>query len=196
MEVELLHYSPKELIIKAIRRCWRSNDKSDDFGESDQKLIRKIIKKGHTSTLEHSLYTFDINNISRACLQEIARHRIGIGLSVESTRYTLKRILKGEDPENFLIDTGNEKLNRKILSYFNEVTEIIEDENLTNDIAKYAICENYPVSLIMSFNIRSLRHFISLRSSPAAHKEIKELANTLYNMIPIEHKIFFWDFHL
>ena len=193
MEVELLFSSPKHLVVKAIRKCWKSEDKSDDFGESDQKLIRKIIKKGHTSTLEHSLYTFNIKSISRACLQEIARHRIGIALSVESTRYTLKRILKGESPENFLIDIGNESLNQLILNHFSEIMEVIERENIPNDIAKYAICENYPVSLIMSFNIRSLRHFISLRKSSGAHKEIKELANNFSNMIPIEHKIFFED---
>ncbi len=70
---------------------------------------------------------------------------------------------------------------------------LIKEEGLTNDIAKYGICENYPVRLQMTMNVRSLRHFYQLRSSKAAHFEIRNLAEKLMESIPEEYKIFFED---
>ena len=193
MNVDLIFYSPKELILSGIRTCWKTKEKSDNFGLKDQNLIRKIIKKGHTSTLEHSLYTFYIRGVSRAILQEIARHRIGIGISVESTRYTLKKILNGEKIEEFLIQTEDKDLNNLIFDHFKKLIQLIKSKNLVNDIAKYGICENYPVTLQMSFNARSLRHFLNLRLSKNAHFEIRKLAGKFKDLIPEDHKIFFED---
>ena len=193
MDVQLKFCSDRQLMLDAIRLCWKSGDKSDNFGPVDQSLIRNILKRGHTSTLEHSLYTFHIVGVSRALLQELARHRIGIGISVESTRYTLKRILNGEKFEEILINTEDDDLNELIFSHFRKLVRLIKQKKLTNDIAKYGITENYPVTLQMSFNARSLRHFIQLRSSKAAFKEIRKLANNFKDLIPNDHMIFFED---
>jgi len=67
-------------------------------GKKDKELIHRVGNKmKHASTLEHLVYTFYIQGISRACLQELARHRIA-SLSVKSTRYTTSRELKFEKP--------------------------------------------------------------------------------------------------
>ena len=58
-------------------------------------VLMRIINAGHESVLEHINLTYSIKGISRALLQELARHR-HISLSVESTRHTLKKILDGE----------------------------------------------------------------------------------------------------
>ena len=58
-------------------------------------LLSRIIKAGHESVLEHINLTYSVKGLSRACLQELARHR-HISLSVESTRHTLKQqIMQG-----------------------------------------------------------------------------------------------------
>lgn len=94
MKVKLLNATPLKIAIKAIRRCYDSC--GDDLGKKDIKLLKAIIKNGHTSTIEHIVFTFDIKGISRAALQELARHRIA-SLSVESTRYVLKKKLQYEE---------------------------------------------------------------------------------------------------
>ena len=93
MQVELLHYTPLHVCSHAIRTCWNSHNKSDK-GKLDESLIYRVgnINK-HKSVLEHLFYSFDIKGISRACLQELARHRMA-SLSVKSTRYTLKELNK------------------------------------------------------------------------------------------------------
>lgn len=96
MKVTLLHFTPLNICSNAIRTCWQSFDKSDNGGEKDIALIERVGNKyKHSSTLEHLHYNFYIQGISRACLQELARHRIA-SLSVKSSRYTLKE-LKGEE---------------------------------------------------------------------------------------------------
>ena len=106
MKIELLHSTPLWVCAKAIRKCWASEDKSDTVthydvvaeifdtvcGEKDKALIDRVGNQNrHSSTLEHLVYTFDITGISRACLQELARHRMA-SYSVKSTRYTLKEL--------------------------------------------------------------------------------------------------------
>jgi len=75
--VTLLHNTPLHIVVKAIRTCWQSHERSDSCGEKDRELILKVGNKmKHASTLEHLNYTFYIEDISRALLQELARHRI------------------------------------------------------------------------------------------------------------------------
>ena len=38
-------------------------------------VLGRIIKAGHESILEHITLTYSVKGISRACLQELARHR-------------------------------------------------------------------------------------------------------------------------
>jgi thymidylate synthase (FAD) len=97
MTVNLMQYTSLETCAHAIRTCWQSYDKSDQGGPKDRELIDRVGNKfKHASTLEHLFYTFYVQGISRALLQELARHRIA-SLSVKSTRYTLKE-LKDEAP--------------------------------------------------------------------------------------------------
>jgi thymidylate synthase (FAD) len=109
MKIELIHNTPLWVAAKAIRKCWASEGKSDTelnllndvvvCGENDKELIHRVGNKfKHASTLEHLVYTFDIDGISRACLQELVRHRMA-SYSVKSTRYTLKEL---KDEECFL----------------------------------------------------------------------------------------------
>ena len=56
--------------------------------------------------IDHIFYNFHIEGISRACLQEMMRHRHRASPSVKSTRYTLKE-LKQEEPFITLPDYRN-----------------------------------------------------------------------------------------
>jgi thymidylate synthase (FAD) len=96
MKITLLHNNDLKDTAHAIRTCWGSFDKSDNGGQKDKDLIIRVGNKfKHKSTLEHLHYTFFIQGISRATLQELARHRMA-SLSVKSTRYTLKELKEEE----------------------------------------------------------------------------------------------------
>ena len=194
MEVKLLHNTPLWVASKAIRKCWASEAKSDNGGTKDKELIERIGNKNkHKSTLEHLVYSFDVDGISRACLQELARHRIA-SYSVKSSRYTLKEIKNlGSDVNTVLpyfVSTGNKTIDETNHSAMIELREALK-EGISNDEAKYLIPEAYKTSLVMTINARSLQNFLELRSSSAALWEIRLLAQAIYDAIPDDHKYLF-----
>ena len=210
MEVTLLHNSPLEVVIKAIRKCYASEGKSDsgksfrghddsfkdakwELGPKDKALIRHIIKSDHTSTLEHLTFSFDIDGLSRAALQELARHRHA-SLSVKSTRYTLKEIRESEDLEPFLVDTGDVDLDGLSYAQLCDLQALLKVKDVPNDRAKYPLPESFKTSLIWTINARSLRNFLKLRSSKGALWEMRDLAEEVFKLIPNDMKFVFEDY--
>ena len=241
MKVELLEHTSLWVCANAIRSCWASQGKSDtdktpfliqdkagDFkppnshvivcGPSDKALIDRVGNKfKHASTLEHLNYSFSIEGVSRALLQELARHRIA-SLSVKSTRYTLKELKKTEmfwtpkcavfemleDKERvmlvkeferaseFVVFTDDKTLNIAILKNLENLRFTLS-QGISNDKAKYSLPEAYKTSLSWTINARSLQNFLSLRTSKAALWEIRDLANTIFEALPEEHKYLFED---
>ncbi|MBN2721824.1 MAG: FAD-dependent thymidylate synthase [Campylobacterales bacterium] len=194
MKITLLHHTPLNICAHAIRTCWQSFDKSDDGGEKDLALIDRVGNKfKHASTLEHITYNFYIQGISRALLQELARHRIA-SLSVKSTRYTLKELKECDiiDYEKFLIFTGNEMVDSASKAALDNLQKVLKT-GISNDIAKYCLPESYKTELTWTVNARSLQNFLHLRSSKDALWEIRNLANAAYEALPEEHKYLFED---
>lgn len=195
MKITLLNNTPLNICAKAIRTCWQSFDKSDNGGEKDKELIDRVGNKfKHASTLEHLVYTFYIEGISRALLQELARHRIA-SLSVKSTRYTLKE-LKNEEPfscqdikraEKYLIMTDEKLVNEMSIKALENLRSILQ-LGISNDKAKYCLPESYKTELTWTINARSLQNFITLRSDKAALWEIRDLAKNIYEALPCDHK--------
>ena len=166
MQITLLHATPLEICSNAIRTCWQSFDKSDNGGERDLALIDRVGNKNkHSSTLEHLFYNFYIKGISRACLQELARHRMA-SLSVKSTRYTLKEL---KNCESFLpLDSRNLARAQQFLVFCGE-----------------------PKVNEASVRARSLQNFLSLRSARSALWEIQQLARAIFEALPQSHKYLF-----
>ena len=201
MQVELLHHTPLHVCSHAIRTCWNSHSKSDNGGGIDQSLIYRVgnINK-HKSVLEHLFYNFDIRGISRACLQELARHRMA-SLSVKSTRYTLKELNKEESflplckdnykrAQKFIVLQGHELIDFNAIHSLENLRLAVKD-GIANDIAKYIIPECYKTELVWSINARSLQNFLELRTAKVALKEIRELAYSVYKALPQEHLYLF-----
>ena len=207
MTVTLLHNTPLYIAAIGIRKCWASEGKSDTAieydghggfihphkcGPKDKALIERIGNKNkHASTLEHLSYNFDIDGISRACLQELARHRIS-SFSVKSSRYTLKELKNSEigGLDKFLVPTGNETIDDWNIDTLWNLRSVLQS-NISNDIAKYMLPESYKTSLVWTVNARSLQNFLTLRTNKAALWEIRELANNVFNALPDEHKYLF-----
>ena len=55
---------------------------------------------------------------------------------------------------------------------------------MSNDELKYYIPEFWPTNLVMTANVRELRHIVSLRTAPAALKEFQDLARKFVETVP------------
>jgi len=99
MKVKLLHNTPLEVADIAISKCY-DKEPYKDVTKQQSRINRVANVSKHSSTIEHLVYSFDIDGISRAVLQELARHRIA-SYTVKSTRYTLKEL---RDEKEFILD--------------------------------------------------------------------------------------------
>lgn len=191
--VTLLNEPRIDLAVIGARTCWKSFDRTSP--EYDRKLLEHLWLNNHLSPLEHCYFTFKIEGISRLCLQELARHRIA-SLSVESSRYTLKKLLKEypklkselepfELVKTFFVvpKTSSPIIEQayivKMIKELSYLYDLMSDNPITNDELKYWLPESWRTNLVWTINLRSLSNFIILRTSPKAHFEIRHLANLI-----------------
>lgn len=207
MQVKLLHSTPLEVADIAICKCYGSKPYID-LEKTQARINRVANVSKHSSTIEHLVYTFDIDGISRAVLQELARHRIA-SYTVKSTRYTLQELKKAEDILEsgylFFSDKGSEVASKFIVATGDKDIDGVSVHNLgmlqkllkkdkSNDLAKYTLPEAYKTSLVMTINARALQNFIELRTSKHALWEIQDLAKAMYEQIPADHIFLFKDY--
>ena len=203
MKVKLLNCTPLEVADIAICKCY-GNEPHSDSEKVKARINRVANVSKHASTIEHLYYNFDIDGISRACLQEVARHRIA-SYTVKSSRYTLQELKK--DPyykgpmttdiiswaSKYIVLTGIVDVDIASSQALEKLQNLIQ-KDFKNDVAKYCMPEAYKTSLVMSINARSLQNFLELRTSKHALKEIQDLAKDLFETVPEEHKFLFKEY--
>ena len=186
MEVKLLTHevfirSMEHNAAYAMLTCHANTEKLES--REPKFFIEKAIKMGHESVLEHITLTYEVNDLSRACLQELARHR-HISLSVESTRHTLR------DKLVTLLRQYREGFEFDCLEVLYKIGSL---KYLSNDQLKYFIPEFWTTNLILTANIRELRHIVKLRTAPAALREFQVLAINFVEVLPDEFKYLLED---
>lgn len=201
MEVKLLFHTPLSICVSAGRTCWQSQERggcypipTDEIIEVDKEFLDRILNKHkHGSVGEHLSYNFVIEGVSRACLQELARHRHA-SLSVKSSRYTLKELKSEENiravASKYIVMSGDKRVDECSILALENLQKLLL-EGIANDLAKYAMPECYKTALAWSVNARALQNFLSLRSSKSALWEIRNLAYALFEALPEGHKFLF-----
>ena len=187
MKVELLHVTPLLTCSTAIRKCYKSASYSDNGGDKDMNLIDRIGNKmRHESVKNHINYTFEIDDISTKSLLALTRHDIGTEFSVESTRFTLSK-RKGELSYSA---SKNNDVNEYLDTIMSMVSEAIK-LGIPNDEVSLMLPQAYNYSLVATFSMTALQHFLKLRLKADAHWMMQELAVNIYMAIPSEHKYLF-----
>jgi len=190
--VRLISHTDLVVADLAIGKCWNRPSKG---GSINLERIERVANKNkHASTIEHLIYTFEID-MSRACLQEWSRHRIA-SLSVKSSRYTLKELKTTPPTEEgimrFLVRV-NEFVDEANFNTLCRVREKLR-QGMSNDKAKFMLPEAYRTSLMWTINARSLQNFLKLRTDRTALWEIRDIAKAVYRQLPEDHKFLFKDF--
>jgi thymidylate synthase (FAD) len=201
MKVEIINHTPLEVALEAGLICTDSEDKIDQYNAEE--FIGKLVKSGHESVIEHIYYNIRISGVSRALLQELARHRHA-SLSVKSTRWALKKIVNKdsiiEKVEPKLDEYGFSYAQIDVIESIAEASEQLEywikkavQLNIPNDIVKYYIQESLCTKLMFTVNARELRHILQLRLSKRALKEFQDLCKEIYKALPKEHLFIYND---
>lgn len=191
-------FNPDEVmkhIERAGRVCYKSESKISD--DSAEIFIRNILKRGHESVIEHVSLTFKIV-CDRGVTHEIVRHRIA-SFSQESTRYCnysqdkfgreltfIKPCYWEEGDERYKIWEGT--MNQIEREYFN----MIEKGALPQE-ARSILPNSLKTEIYVTMNLREWRHFLKLRTSKAAHPQMRQIALMIYNIFNEKLPVIFED---
>lgn len=165
---------PIELINDVARVCYKSKTPVSD--EEKQEFIIKLISKGHESPLEFVDYTWFLTT-SRAIANELVRHRIASYMQ-ESTRYVKYDTLQMIKPKTPASITMEERLEGMFLQY-----QVMLKNGTRKEEARDFLPLGMVTHLYCKMNLREFRHFLQLRMSRAAHPQMQELANKMYDEV-------------
>lgn len=216
---------PAQLIALAAKRCYMSfepglNPNVTRVRSDMVSYFDNILRSGHGSVLEHAVYTYAIEGVSRVFTAEMNRHRAGWAISEGSLRfirfdqdipYWLPLSLRenpNDDPEladkkfrsRHLFDWAFERA-EEVYGDLLKIWDMKEGDKNFDYKKRVTSCLRRIVPLgvatggVWSGNIRALRHVIALRTDPAAEEEIAHVFRRIGNDIMTREPLLFQDFH-
>ena len=183
------------VILKRLEECGRVCYKSEDkiTEGSAEKFIAAIIKRGHEAVLEHCSFTVKFI-CDRGVSHEIVRHRLA-AYCQESTRYCnySKECFDSEitviQPSYMQPGMKDFQIWEKAMSACEDAYFDLLDFGCTPQEARAVLPNSLKTEIVMTANLREWRHFLKLRTSKAAHPQIREIAIPLLmelkSIIPI-----------
>jgi thymidylate synthase (FAD) len=183
-------------------------------GRAENRLyLENILKVKHGSVLEHAVYTFLFEGISRSLTHELVRHRAGMAYSQLSQRYVdesnVAFVLPPEltDPDmHFERDVFEASARydlrqyEQILSSLEERLEQVEGISVTDrkkrarQTARSVLPNCTETKIVVTGNARAWRHFIEMRGAPGADREIRRVAVSVVNTLQAEAPHIFGDY--
>lgn len=186
------------LIELAGRTCYKSESKITE--DSAEKFVRNILKRGHEAVIEHGSVTVRFT-CDRGVSHEIVRHRLA-SYCQESTRYCnySKDGFGGEitviepswcsegDPA---YEVWKKACQRAELAYFDLMSIGCSPQE-----SRSVLPNSLKTEVVMTANMREWRHFLRLRTAPAAHPDMREVAKMLLVEMQARYPAFFEDFEV
>lgn len=190
----------ENLIEAAGRMCYRSwqpyDPKKPDCSnpnvtrtrEGNLEYIQNVIGHGHGSILEHVSLSFIAHNVSRVFTHELVRHRVGAAYSQESLRYVRLEDIKFWIPESLKSHPKFEKFEQFVKNTVGALEQgqgwlanFFDIDNEKSFAVKKVLTSMFrrfaPIGLattiMFTYNLRTLRHVIALRTSEHAEEEIR-----------------------
>ena len=173
------------------RVCYKSEGKTTE--SSAPAFVANIIKRGHEAVLEH----FDITVkfiCDRGVSHEIVRHRLA-SYCQESTRYC--NYAKDDfGKEITVIKPCFMEPGTASWDFWKDACEVAESSyfdllefGCTPQEARSVLPNSLKTEVVMTANLREWRHFFKLRTAPAAHPQMREVAKMLLKqmreMVPV-----------
>ncbi|MEE8183548.1 MAG: FAD-dependent thymidylate synthase [Thermoplasmata archaeon] len=179
INVELVRYTPDpvEAAGRAAGICWDKEEK-EEYGA----FIRRVVKKGHESVIEHVSFTFRIEGVSRALTHQLVRHRIA-SYSQRSQRYVDEGEFEYVMPPNVERDEEARKLFVDFMEKSKELYDRLRGMGIRKQDARFVLPNACESKIVVTMNARSLRNFFHLRMARGAQWEIRKLATKMFDLV-------------
>lgn len=192
LKVALIRHtlSPEEVVALGAKLCYskaRIGDLAQRVEAADQTAFcEKILSMGHESVLEHATFTFGVEGVSRVLLAQLTRHRMA-SFSVQSQRYVSYekgfgyvvppqiRALGPEAEERY-----HGQMQQMHEWYIQWQQELGKKGESSNEDARFVLPGACETRLMLTMNVRELRHFFSLRMCNRAQWEIRAMATEMH----------------
>ena len=165
----IVSVNPAEIYFK-LERCGRVSHQSESNGKPEE-FIRKLISWGHESVLEHVSLTFHIVT-DRAIQNELVRHRHA-SFTVESTRYV------NYDELIFIKPVRGHIAFEEVFAHIERAYREMLSDGIKPEQARAVLPLCLKSELYMTANLREWRHILKLRTSKAAHPQMRQLMNQI-----------------
>lgn len=179
------------------RACYQSWTKPNAGTATNQGYLQHILDIGHGSVLEHGSLSFYLCGISRSLTHELVRHRPGMAFSQLSQRYVASEdagiVVPPElrdDPQLEEVLTHHMKL--AVADYqalVARMTEKLKAEGVSGtearkrarQAARCVMPNMTETRIVVTGNLRSWRHILTMRAAGAADHEIREVVMLVYD---------------
>lgn len=185
-KVELLGYYGSDTTIACSAWTSTSRDLTDKKRERIQRLIEMLWINGHETPFEKGTVHFLVDTDIASHIH-LLKHRIS-SLNAESARYKELKEDKYYIPEDWTekwqdalrdyTDTGNQLYHQCL-----EELEPVLGRKRAKESARFFKTYNSQIQADVMFNMRSFANFIQLRNSEHAQKEIREIAQQMWDLV-------------
>jgi thymidylate synthase (FAD) len=145
--------------------------------EDPERILSKIVGMGHHSVVEHAVFTFSVEGVSRALTHQLVRHRIA-SFSQQSQRYVPLKEPTYVIPETIKADPDSLKAYEEVMDKIWETYRTLS-ERIPAEDARYVLPNGCTTNITITMNARELLHFFSLRCCNRAQWEIRDMADRM-----------------
>jgi thymidylate synthase (FAD) len=179
LKVELVRYTQDPVVTagKAGGVCYDKEEKEDYA-----KFIKGIVRSGHESVIEHVVFTFRVEGVSRACTHQLVRHRIA-SYSQRSQRYVDEGEFDYVVPPSVQQSEEARKEFEQTMNLLLGEYEKLRDMGVPKEDARFVLPNACTTTIVVTMNARSLRNFLRVRLEKHAQWEIRQLAQKMYDLV-------------
>ena len=184
LKVKLLDYTPEPecVVAMAARLCYSASgaeELAEKMGKDEiRAMVRKMVKIGHGSTLEHVSFTFGVEGVSRVLTHQLVRHRIA-SYDQQSQRYVAAHGFQYITPPKIAgIPEARAKYDA-LITKIRETYDTLVELGVPKEDARYVLANATETKILITMNARSLLHFFNLRCCLRAQWEIRAMANKM-----------------
>lgn len=181
MKVKLLAYThdADRICAAAGNSCYSDRPSFEIMDTIDaEKTLSRIVGMGHNSVIEHAVFTFSVEGVSRALTHQLVRHRLA-SFSQQSQRYVSMDKPTFVVPHSVHDNKDALKIYEETMDRIWEAYNKLEAMGIKPEDARYLLPNGCTTNITITMNARELLHFFSLRCCERAQWEIREMAEQM-----------------
>lgn len=213
MKVKIIQHTPEPemLVASAAKLCYSPVGVENIMDGLDEEKVDKFLSMlmdlGHESPIEHVVFTFGVEGVSRVLTHQLVRHRVGCSYSQQSQRYVkLEQFEYIMPPEIEQIPAAKERFIRIMEEdqrAYNELAELLREEHLKKYLsegrtekqarvmaektaiedARYVFPNACETKIVFTMSARALMNFFRQRCCNRAQWEIREMAEEMLRQV-------------